>query len=60
MLKYILGSLIVMYIFHTYLAPISRAVQQNRMNQQNRNGQSNAQPKKPKSGEYIDYEEVKD
>jgi hypothetical protein len=57
MIKYILGSLIVLYIYNTYLAPISQKVRQSR----DLDGQSKPNPTSRKSsGDFIDYEEIND
>jgi hypothetical protein len=60
MLKYIVGSLIVLYIYNTYLAPISRRVQQKRGYGEDQTMKHNNSGPKPKQGDYLEYEEVKD
>jgi hypothetical protein len=62
MIKYAIVTLIVLYIYNTYISPISESVKRSRYNDLMRR-QSNQSPKpnpKPHPSEYVDYEEIKD
>jgi hypothetical protein len=61
MIKYIILSLIVLYIYNTYVAPISEQVKRNRHQQQkNYNQPAQKTNQKVRKEDYIEYEEVKD
>jgi hypothetical protein len=64
MIKYIILSLIVMYIYNTYIAPLSYNVlqkkHQSRMQDQAKKEFDASTQRNNKVGDFIDYEEVKD
>ena len=63
-MKYIILSLIAMYIYNTYVAPISRSVlqkkQASRDQKQAKQEYETTLKKNSKVGDFIDYEEIKD
>jgi hypothetical protein len=62
MIKYIILSLITLYIYNQYIAPLVSPPRPKSDPRQHfgTKDQTNMRPQKPSPGEYVDYEEIKD